>query len=64
MRRKKIEEKIYDLPDLLEFLNLSRKIIVQIDILKGVDVPEELKKKADGAIKKIHDSAAEYINIS
>lgn len=48
-------------PDILNFLNLSRTIVRQIDLLKSTDLPLEYKDIAVKAAKKVEEKTTDFI---
>lgn len=51
---------IYDLPDIQQFLNVSRILVRQIEILSNVEIPEEYKEITRKAAEMVAIKAAEW----
>lgn len=64
MKKTKEEKKTCELPDVLEFLSLSRKLIVQINLLSKIELPAEYKQQTIGAVKKLVEHGDEFVNMN
>ncbi|WP_027633413.1 hypothetical protein [Clostridium hydrogeniformans] len=54
------KNKDIDLPDIQEFLKLSRTFIRQLGLLKNNDIPEEYKDIISNSIDLVYGEIAEY----